>query len=231
MKIRSTLLLAVGATLALSACDNAKTRSANEAATPIPANGIAPAAGLITAPTGPVTERPGSITWNQQALNFEYGGKPMTTGRQWVFTSAPSEFMVAAAASGPADGSGLAVTENRADVVLRSAGGLNLDGGKYPLMIVRLTRIKAGDLWDGSVHYTTIKHPESEAYLAKAPKDANPGVNETVTIVYDMHKLRRGGDDWKTSKIDQIRIDLDDAPGGAFIIHQIAVAERPAGYQ
>lgn len=231
MTSRHALLLAFSAILALSACDSAKTRASNEAKAPLPANGIAPAAGLMTAPTGPVTERAGPITWNQESLSFEFAGKPMSTGRQWVFTSAPTEFMVAAAASGPADGSGLAVTENRADVVLRSAGGLNLDGGKYPLMIVRLTRIKAGDLWDGSVHYTTINHPESEAYLAKAPKDANPGVNETVTIVYDMHKLRRGGDDWKTSKIDQIRIDLDDAPGGAFIVHQIAVAERPAGYQ
>lgn len=231
MKSRYALLLAMSGLLALAACDNAKTRSSNEAKAPLPANGIAPASGLITAPTGPVTERPGPIVWNEKTLNFEFNGKPLATGHQWVFTSAPSEFMVAAAASGPADGSGLAVTENRADVVLRSAGGLNLDGGKYPLLIIRLTRVKAGDLWDGSAHYTTIKHPESEAYLAKAPKDANPAVNETVTIVYDMHKLRRGGDDWKTSKIDQIRIDLDDAPGGAFIVHQIAVAERPAGYQ
>ncbi len=230
MKTRHALLLAMTASLVLSACDNARTRASNEAKAPVPANGIAPAVGLITAPTGPVTERVGPVTWNETTRTFEFQGKALVAARQWIFNAEPNEFMVTSAATGPADGAGLAVTENRADVILHTAAGLDLDGGKYPLLVLRLTRVKAGDLWDGSVHYTTVKHAETEAYLAKAPKDANPGLNETVTIVYDMHKLRRGGDDWKSSKIDQIRLDLDDAPGGAFIIHQIALAERPAGY-
>jgi len=105
-----------------------------------------------------------------------------------------------------------------------------LDGGRDALIIVRLTRVRAGERWDGSLFYTTSDHRESEKYKGKAPKAANPGLNETVTLVYDMHKLRRGADDWKMSRIDQFRLDLDDGPGGAFILRQIAIAERPPGY-
>ncbi len=230
MKTLNILLPTLAALLALSACDTSKVRSAKTAQAPVPVSSPASTGILVTTPTGPVTERANAVSWNQQGQTFEFQGKPLITARQWVFSSAPNEFMVAGAAAGPAEGLGLAVTETQADVVVRSAGGLNLDGGAFPLLVVRLTRVRQGADWDGSVHYTTIKHPESEAYLAKAPKDANPGVNETVTIVYDMEKLRRGGDDWKTSKIDQIRLDLDDSPGGAFILQQIAVAKRPAGY-
>jgi hypothetical protein len=46
-------------------------------------------------------------------------------------------------------------------------------------------------------------------------------------MVFDMHRLAAGGDDWKTSKIDQVRLDLDDGPGGAFVIRQVAIAQDP----
>ena len=56
---------------------------------------------------------------------------------------------------------------------------------------------------------------------------ADPGVNETVVLVYDMANPKRGGDDWTNSLIDQIRLDTDDAGGGAFTVHQVAVTENP----
>ena len=42
-----------------------------------------------------------------------------------------------------------------------------------------------------------------------------------------MTNLTRGGEDWKSSLIDQIRLDTDDQAGGAFTIHQVAVTENP----
>nr|MEA2799634.1 hypothetical protein [Phenylobacterium sp.] len=36
-----------------------------------------------------------------------------------------------------------------------------------------------------------------------------------------------GGPDWTQSNIDQIRFDVEDKPGGAFVIRQVAIAENP----
>lgn len=230
MTSRNRLLLTLASLLVLTACDSSKTRTQNIAKIPAPVSTIDAPTQLITAANGAVVEKQGPITWNTGASRFEFGGQPLTVGRLWNFAEGPQDFVPRGALSGPVEGSGLAVTEAGGDAAMRSIAGLNLEGGKHPLVIVRLTRIRAGDLWDGSLFYTTASHGESEQFKGKAPKEANPALNETVTLVYDMAKLRRGGDDWLKSTIDQIRFDLDDAPGGAFIIHQIAFAARPAGY-
>jgi hypothetical protein len=36
-----------------------------------------------------------------------------------------------------------------------------------------------------------------------------------------------GAPDWTQSTIDQIRFDIEDKVGGAFVIRQIAIAENP----
>ena len=92
---------------------------------------------------------------------------------------------------------------------------------------MRLTRTRAGADWDGSMFYTTAAHGEGGGFQAKPVAGADPALNETVVLVYDMTRLTDGGDDWTTSLIDQIRLDTDDAGGGAFTVHQVAVTENP----
>ena len=42
-----------------------------------------------------------------------------------------------------------------------------------------------------------------------------------------MSRQANGGPDWINSTIDQIRVDVEDKPGGAFVIRQVAIAENP----
>jgi hypothetical protein len=42
-----------------------------------------------------------------------------------------------------------------------------------------------------------------------------------------MSRQAAGAPDWTQSTIDQFRLDLEDKPGGAFIIRQIAITDNP----
>ena len=100
-------------------------------------------------------------------------------------------------------------------------------GGRYTHVLVRATRLAGGADWDGALHYTTAAHPESAQFTTKPFQGEKPEINETVILAYDMAKPLSGGEDWVTSVIDRIRIDFDDAAGGEFLIHQVAITEAP----
>jgi hypothetical protein len=123
----------------------------------------------------------------------------------------------------PATGAGLSVVV--ADPTLRSPKGLNVAGGQFPLVLVRLTRTQPGAKWDGALYYATPMHGESIGFFGKPLSGADPKVGETTTLVYDMGHQAAGGADWSQSVIDQIRLDLEDVPGGGFVIHQIAIGQ------
>ena len=55
----------------------------------------------------------------------------------------------------------------------------------------------------------------------------DPAVNETTILVYDMANLKKGGQDWIHSVIDQVRFDFEDQPGGEFLVRQVAIANNP----
>jgi hypothetical protein len=93
---------------------------------------------------------------------------------------------------------------------------------------VRLTRVRPSDKWDGSIFYTTAAHGEAGAFHTKPLRGANPVQGETTIMVYDMASLKKGGDDWTASTISGLRLDFDDSPGGAFLVHEIAVVSLPA---
>jgi hypothetical protein len=180
------------------------------------------------APNAPIpadAERAGPVRWNSSTGAFEIGGKPLKTAKLWTFDGSTDGFTTVTSKIMPAAGQGLAVAI--LDPTIRSAKGLNVPGGQYPLVLVRLTRTAAAPLWDGALYYSTAGHPESINYLGKPISGANPAVGETTTLVYDMAHQTLGGSDWTTSTIDQIRFDVEDKPGGSFVIRQIAIAENP----
>ena len=180
------------------------------------------------APAGPAVtavEKAGPVAWNATTGAFELNGAPLKTAKLWTFDGSTEGFTGVTSKVTPAPGQGLAVTI--ADPSLRSPKGLAIPGGQYSMVIVRITRTGAGEPWDGALYYTTASHPESIDFLGKATGKAKPGLNETVTLVYDMSRQATGGGDWLASSIDQIRLDIEDKPGGQFIIHQVAIAENP----
>jgi hypothetical protein len=171
--------------------------------------------------------RPQVIRWNEDAQRFEIEGAPLKAGRLWTFDGSTEGFVLTGGEALPAASFGLDVRNLQRDPMLRSPKGLGLDGSRYSLLLVRLTRTRAGADWDGAAFYSTPAHKESGEFQARPLAGGNPAVNETVVLVYDMANLTQGGDDWKSSLIDQIRLDTDDQAGGAFTIHQVAVTENP----
>ncbi len=209
MKIRPQLLLLAFAATALAAGEG---------------GGSAPEAPVAV---GPAVERAGPVRWNEAAKAFELNGQPLKVAKLWTFDGSTDGFTAVKSKISPASPQGLAVTID--DPILRSPKGLAVSGAQHPLVLVRLTRVGAGKLWDGALAYATPNHPESSAFLGKPISGADPAVGETTTLVYDMSKPAIGGTDWLDSEIDQIRIDLEDKPGGKFVIHQIAIAAKPEG--
>jgi len=203
----ATILIAVAGLLA--ACH----RPTEKAAAPV----------AVAAPDGP--DRPGPAVWNKATGGFELNGKPVTTAKLWTFEGSTEGFSTMGSKITPAVGQGVLVTV--ADPILRSPKGLNVPGARYDLVLIRLTRVAPGELWDGALYYATPAHGEASGFFGKPLAGADPKVGETTTLVYDMANQRRGGPDWSQSTIDEIRLDIEDKAGGAFVIRQIAIGIDP----
>ena len=225
--LTSTALLAALAFSAtgLAACDRAQPRTAHRAAVPTPAAVVLPVGG----PSGPARETPGPVTWDAARSVFVFNGQPLRAEKLWTFEGATDGFTMGNGEVAPADGAGLSVNELGPDSQLRTPRGLNVDGHTRSLVLVRVTRVRGARPFDGSVYYTTAAHGETAAFHARPVAGGDPQVGETTTLVFDMHRLSKGELDWRNSIIDQVRIDLDDGAGGAFIVRQVAIALDPGG--
>jgi hypothetical protein len=220
-KTRSLLAAALLAATALSACDQAAKRTPKLAPKPVPVAAAAAAA----VPIG--VEAPGPIQWDRAHGAFAVNGQPLRAEKVWTFDGTTDGFAAAGGEISPSEGTGLLFNEIGPDSNLRTPRGLNIDGHTRSLVIVRVTRVRAATPFDCSVYYTTAAHGEQAAFHARQVAGKDPAVGETTTLVFDMHKLSKGEMDWRDSVIDQVRIDLDDGPGGAFVVRQIAIAQNP----
>lgn len=205
--------------LALCACDKPAPRTPKLAPVPKPALPVE----KIVAPSA----RAQPITWDPAQQTFRLRGAPLKAVRLWTFDGASDGWVLTGGLTGLAQNAGLRLTNQAADPALRSPSGLELNGARGSLVLVRLTRKQASPAWDGTLYYSTLAHGESQGFFAKPAMGGNPAVNETLILAYDMAHPLGGGDDWTTSLISQIRLDTDDSPGGAFVIRQIAVTENP----
>lgn len=211
--MKATLILVWSAVLLVAGCDE-----------PAPW-ARPPTAAQIAQSSATVRVQP--VTWNDFAGRFEFGDQPVKVGRLWTFDGSTEGFVLTGGEVLPATPQGLNVRNVDPDPILRSPKGLALRGDRYSLVLIRLTRHRAGGSWDGALFYSTLAHGESADFRAKPLEGAAPAVGETVILVYDMLHLKKGGDDWVNSLIDGLRIDTDDQPGGVFTIHQVAISENP----
>jgi hypothetical protein len=221
----STAVLAALALSALAACDQAQPRKPHRAPTPTTANVVLP----VVAAGGPIRETPGPVIWDAAKGAFVFNGQPLRAEKLWTFDGTTEGFTMGNGEVAPADGAGLSVNELGPDSQTRTPRGLNVDGHTRSLVIVRATRVRPAAPFDGSVYYTTAAHGETAAFHARPVAGKDPAVGETTTLVFDMHRLSKGDLDWRNSIIDQVRIDLDDGSGGAFIVRQVAIALDPGG--
>lgn len=212
-------LLALVLLLALAACDQPAPRTMKRAPVPQPSL-------PVDKPVAPTT-RVQPISWDSASETFRLGATPLKSVRMWTFDGASDGFVLTGGLTGLAQNAGLRLSNQASDPALRSPSGLEINGARGSLVLVRLTRKQASLAWDGTLYYSTASHGESQAFFAKPVMGGSPTVNETLILAYDMAHPTGGGDDWTTSLISQIRLDTDDTPGGAFVIRQIAVTENP----
>ena len=211
---RLRLLALSSGLLALAACDNPAPSRLKPESIPLAAR---PAAAPVVSP----------IEWDSVGQGFAKDGKPLRTVKLWSFDGSTDGFVLTGGEALPIAGPGLKLTNKVRDPTLRSPSGLALDGSIGNLVIVRLTRTRAGGAWDGTLFYSTANHPEAAGFRAVAVAGGNPPLNQVTILAYDMTALAEGGSDWTSSVIDQIRLDTDDDIGGTFVLHQIAIVQKP----
>jgi hypothetical protein len=201
----------VALTLALAACNPAApspTTSRPEAALPY--------------------ERAGEFLWDEEAGAFLFESRPLIAGRSWNFDQGVQALTGQGATVTFSPINGTQVVHDVMDAMVRSPDGLGLNGARFNLVLIRLGREAAGAPWDGSLFWSTDAHGELDAFHAKPFAGSDPAVNETVILAYDMTQPVKGGTDWTTSVVRQLRFDADDGAGGRFRIRQMAIVENPA---
>lgn len=172
-----------------------------------------------------IAERPEPVRWNAETDGFELAGKPLRAIKLWTFDDSTEGYTAPGVELVPGPTPGLRL--KTVEPMLRSPSGLAVDGALYSLVLVRLTRLTpGGGGWNGALYYATPEHSESPGFFGKPVLGDAPAAGETTILVYDMARQAAGADDWKTSLIGQIRLDLDDRPGAEFLIHQVAIVEK-----
>lgn len=219
MTLRSPCLVLVAAVLVLTACDRPK-------GAPPPAQ--VPTQAPVAVPAAPRPIRPAEpIVWDETSGRFTLDGMVLKTAQLWRFDGVTEGFSGGGVQLETVSGGGLRVTEQNPDPIVRSPQNLAIEGGRYNAVLVRLMREKASPKWDGSLFYATAAHGEANEFHTKPLRGANPVEGETTIMVYDMAHLKKGGEDWSSSIVTGLRLDLDDSAGGVFRIHQIAVVSLP----
>ena len=117
---------------------------------------------------------------------------------------------------------GMTVTSTAVDGYITKTG-LAIPGSRLTRVVVDLTRTAnpptAG--WGGQIYYATAGHTYGPGFNKTIA--TNPVLNVRTQLVFDMANLTAGGADWTNSVITGLRLDLDEATGGAFKIHSINV--------
>jgi len=212
--LRPTAVVLAGL-LALSACDQPK---------PTPKAAVEAPAAKVRPPRAPEP-----ITWDAAQKAFVLDGKPLKAAAQWTFETGTDGFEGAGSTLAARAGGGLEVTGDLFDPIVRLPKGLSVKGAEANTVLVRITRNRDTERWDGSLFWTTAAHGEAAGFATKPVRGADPAVGETTIMVYDLAKPRKGGDDWTRSVITGVRLDLDDSAGGAFTVHQVAIVNLPGG--
>ncbi|MDO8410619.1 MAG: hypothetical protein Q7S93_11240 [Phenylobacterium sp.] len=225
--MRAFVLLAVLlASTLVAACDEPRSREQRLNPRPAAPDNLSLPPTVFSAEAA--VERPGPFAWDPATKAFMWNGQPLRAARTWTFEGSTDGFVMGGGEVAPAEDGGLAIAAHVLDSAVRTPSGLALQGRRYTHVLVRATRLAGGTGWDGSLHYATEVHPESPQFRNRPFQGEAPEVNETVILAYDMSKPLTGGEDWTTSVIDRIRIDFDEAAGGEFVIHQVAITEPPA---
>ncbi|MEN5036735.1 DUF1983 domain-containing protein [Pseudomonas sp. TWI929] len=155
------------------------------------------------------------------------GGLDAAPGATWQFDTSVEGWSATNATLTAGTGS-MTITATANDPNLVSPI-VSINGALYSRIKLKITR-RAGAAtdWDSSLFYQTAGHGFSGSYIGRA---ANPNiaVGESAIVEWDMANLFAGGNDWVTSTITRLRIDIGALSGGAFEIDWIAIGRLGPG--
>lgn len=102
--------------------------------------------------------------------------------------------------------------------------GLSIVGANNRYVRMRIRRT-AGFTWKGIVQYTTAGHGLSESFYAVKPVGMKVG-GAYQEVVFDMHSLRSGANDWKNSTITGIAILLGTGKADSFEVDWVSISNE-----
>lgn len=154
-----------------------------------------------------------------------------SSSKEWTFDAGAEGFTVSnGTLTWQADGN-IKVAATAADVVIRSPAGQAISGAENTVVSARIRVTNFwGDRpgWDGACFYVTSGHNESASFFLRA-NEPSLVLNEWRVLRWDMANLTEGGDDWVSSIVSQIRIDLQQsvtAPFGTIEIDWVRVGSQ-----
>ncbi len=162
--------------------------------------------------------------WDRSRENFLSGGHPLDIITLWSFDNESHGVSGMNVQIAPTS-EGLSVVATGDDPAIRTPDNLSINGSEADLILVRMTRLTAAESWDGTLYYATNQSSESADRRAAPQTAKSPQIGVQVLLAYDM-KQPSVGRAWRRSPIKQIRLDLDNEAGGAFLIHDIAIVRR-----
>ncbi|WP_052261107.1 TipJ family phage tail tip protein [Pseudomonas sp. C5pp] len=219
----------------LSVTDKVATDAAAAAASALTQVATKAEAAALQAVSTTVGQHGDTLTSHGQSLNelrnnigaIGAGGLDAAPGGTWQFDAGVEGWTATNATLAAGTGS-VTITATANDPNLVSPI-VSINGALYNRIKMKITR-KAGAAsdWDSSLFYQTAGHGFAGGYIART---ANPNiaVGESAIVEWDMANLFAGGNDWVTSTITRLRIDVGALSGGAFEIDWIAVGRQGPG--
>ena len=197
--------------------------------------GPAASASVLQSVATTVTQQGNTLTSQGNSINemrntvaiTGAGGLDVAVSGMWHFDNDAQGWYAAAATISHAAGS-ITVTATANNPVIVSPV-TNINGALYSRIRIKVTRrAGAASDWDGSVYYETPGHSFSASYRG-ALANPNLSVGQSAVIECDMAALVIGGNDWVTSTISRLRLDLGVQAGGALEIDWISVGRLAPG--
>ncbi|WP_447742363.1 phage tail tip fiber protein [Pseudomonas laurentiana] len=192
-------------------------------------------ASVVQALSTEVSQHGTTLTSQGQSINemrntiggIGAGGLDAAPGATWQFDTSVEGWSATNATLTAGTGS-MTITATANDPNLVSPI-VSINGALYSRIKLKITR-RAGAAtdWDSSLFYQTAGHGFSGSYIGRT---ANPNiaVGESAIVEWDMANLFAGGNDWVTSTITRLRIDIGALSGGAFEIDWIAIGRLGPG--
>lgn len=145
----------------------------------------------------------------------------------WEFNNTADSWTVANGGTATVGASFYTMTTNGVNQPYMLSPTISVDGSIYDKVRARVRR-KSGTGWNGTCYYSTSGHGTTGSYFKRVTPAPTDDPTKWFIVEWDMTTLNAGGDDWVTSTIIRIRLDLGLIPD-SWEIDWVAIGKRGVG--